>query len=221
MFTLVHRCCVWWCHSPKDEEAAVGRSRGSKNVFLLFHHDKTPFMGSPATLLPPLVYAAPPPPPPPRPCQRKFVNTFAVKRTRSRITSIGVSGNRDTGISKPGQFLWLTRKYYEKEILLPSILPKNKLENFNFCLSLHWQKVFVRFWKNWKNHGHGSRTKIQYKNRNSVLMKHFWWTPNWFVPNLDPPKTIWDRPKQFGPVQNCFGPNEGPIFYNKTWFVVQ
>ena len=32
-----------------------------------------------------------------------------------------------------------------KEILVPSILPKNELEIFNFCPSLLEQKFFVRF----------------------------------------------------------------------------
>ena len=32
-----------------------------------------------------------------------------------------------------------------KDILVPSILPKNELENFNFCPSLLGQKFFVRF----------------------------------------------------------------------------
>ena len=118
VFTLVHRCCVWWCHSPKDEEAAVGSSRGLKMFSYCFIMTRPPSWGH----LPLCCrrrhcsrrhsarrWPTPPPPPPPPPCQRKFVNTFAVKRTRSRITSIGVSPNRDTGISKPGQYLWLAQ----------------------------------------------------------------------------------------------------------------
>ena len=39
-----------------------------------------------------------------------------------------------------------------KEILASSILPKNELENVNFCPSLQGQKFWVRFFsENWKN----------------------------------------------------------------------
>ena len=111
VFTLVHRCCVWWCHSPKDEEAAVGSSRGLKMFSYCFIMTRPPSWGH--LPLSCRRWRTPPPTPLCRhrrrraPCQRKFVNTFAVKRTRSRITSIGVSGNRGIGISKPCQYLWL------------------------------------------------------------------------------------------------------------------
>ena len=35
--------------------------------------------------------------------------------------------------------------YSQRGILVSSILPKNELENFNFCPNLPWQKCFVHF----------------------------------------------------------------------------
>ena len=161
VFTLVHRCCVWWCHSPKDEEAAVGSSRGLKMFSYCFIMTRPPSWGH----LPLCCRRWRTPPPPPRPCQRKFVNTFAVKRTHSRITSIGVSANRNTGISKPGQFLWLAQNVTKNCKLMP--FPFRDSQQFwtrpncfgLVVIVLVMSKIFLTR----RNYfGHESKTKIQY-----------------------------------------------------------